>query len=86
MIKISTPPELHRVLAKLDQTDAAWDIAGHKASWLESELAEALRLADILLEMQSYYDAQHQKLITLLRWCHPITAEEYLKQDNNEKM
>lgn len=82
MIIIHTPQELHKVLARLDQTDAVWDLAGHNPSWLETELAKELEHADILLEMLPYYDPQGKKLITHLRWCQPITAEEYLKQDN----
>lgn len=81
MIIIHTRQDLHEVLARLDQTDAVWGLAGHNPSWLEAELAKELVHADILLEMSPYYDLQRNKLITHLRWCQPITAEEYLKQD-----
>lgn len=83
MIKVTTPDELHRVLAKMDEMGVVWSLGGRQASWLEDTLAEHLFASEILLEIVPHYDARTGKLIKLIYWQQPTTAEEFL-QDQTE--
>lgn len=84
MIKVTTPDELHRVLAKMDEMGVVWNLGGHKASWNEDILAEGLFASEILLEIVPHYDARTGKLMRLICWQQPMTAEEFLQDQNEE--
>lgn len=84
MIKVTTPDELHRVLAKMDEMGVVWCLGGHKASWNEDILAERLFASEILLEIVPHYDARAGKLIRLISWQQPMTADEFLQDHNDE--
>lgn len=84
MIKVTTPDELHRVLAKMDEMGVVWGLGGPKASWNEDILAERLFASEILLEIVPHYDARAGKLIRLICWQQPMTADEFLQDHNDE--